>query len=172
MKKIHTIFIFFLMMIIIGPFPAYAVLLLTPEEARQEDAPGESIRSTIQPPTLEGKVPAPEGEQRFLVIPKTAPAGPDIKILSPELEKAILSPLKLMVLFIPREGTQVDISTLRVECLKFITINITDRLKEYISSQGINVERAELPSGTHKIRITVADTKGGTTRMVFVFRVQ
>jgi hypothetical protein len=139
--------------------PSYAVMLLSPEEARLGEIPAKDAERE------------PLAEQRF-IIPESTVAGPDIRVLSPEPEKAYQSPLKVMMKFIPREGTQVDLSSLKVECLKVFTINITDRIREYITSQGINVDKAELPSGAHKIRVTLGDTGGGVTSKVFTVKVQ
>lgn len=164
-EKIKSAFAFIMLFTMCTTFPAYGVFLITPEEALFDEALGESLQSNMEFPSV-------SGEKRFLIIPKTAPSGPDIKVLSPEPEKATSSPIKLMALFIPREGTEVDISSLKVEYLKLITINITDRLKEYVTNNGIKVENAELPAGTHKIRITLSDTKGGTTSRVFTLKIQ
>lgn len=138
---------------------SYAVMLLSPEEALLGEMPAE------------GASREPLAEQRF-IVPESAVAGPDIQVLSPEPEKAYPSPLKVLVKFFPREGTQVDLSSVKVECLKIIAINITDRIREYITSQGINVDKAELPSGTHKIRVTLGDTGRGVTTKIFTAKVQ
>jgi hypothetical protein len=136
-----------------------AVMLLTPEEARLAAAPSRGTeRESLT-------------EERF-IIPESAVAGPDIQVLSPEPEIAYPSPLKVLVKFFPREGTQVDLSSLKVECLKIFAINITDRIREYITSQGINVDKAEFPSGAHKIRVTLGDTGGGVTSRVFMVKVR
>jgi hypothetical protein len=143
-------------------------MLITPDEANMQEAP---TLSTPAVASLPGE-PAGGTEQTMLVVPESAATGPEIMLISPEPESINLSPLKILVKFNPREGTKVDISTLRVELLKFITINITDRLKGYASNEGINVEKAELPSGNYKIRVTLSDTTGGMTSRVFVLRVQ
>jgi len=139
--------------------PSHAVMLLTPQEAILGEMPaGESSRE-------------PLAEQRF-IVPESAVTGPEIQILSPEPEKVYPSPLKVLVKFVPREGTQVDLSALKVECLKIIAINITDRIRAYITNQGIDVDKAELPSGAHKIRVTLRDTGGGVSSKVFTVKVQ
>ena len=141
---------------------ACAVMLLTPEEGAMQE---ELTAKPAGPPGT------PRVEER-LDIPKTPVTGPDIQILSPEPEKAYSPPLRVLVKFVPREGTRVDLSSLKVECLKIFTINITDRLREYITNNGINVDKAELPSGDHKIRITLGDSGGGMTSKVFMVKVQ
>ena len=152
---------FFIFTGLVTAGPAFSVVLFTLEEARQAEWPASlsvGERATVF--------------QERLIVPESTKAGPEIKVLSPEPEKTYLSPLKVLVKFFPREGTQVDLGSLKVECLKFLSINITDRVKKYMDNQGINVEKAELPSGTHKIKITLRDTGGGITSNIFVVKVQ
>lgn len=151
--------------------PAFSVVLLTPEEAAQEEAREDSGLASAESAAIPATGGTPRTELRF-VVPESSVAGPEVLVISPEVDKTYWPPLKIMVKFIPRDGTQVDLSSLKVECLKLLSINITDRVKEYANSQGINVEKAELPSGTHKMRITLGDSGGGITSKVFVVKVQ
>jgi hypothetical protein len=48
--------------------------------------------------------------------------------------------------------------------VKLVSIDITDRVRPYTSPQGIHIPDARLPSGTHIVRISVADTAGGVSR--------
>jgi hypothetical protein len=147
---------------------ADSLMLITPDEANMQEAPSRSAPVLESPPGSINR----GTEQTMLAVPESAPTGPEISLISPESENINPSPLKILVKFLPREGTKVDISTLRVELLKLITINITDRLKGYASNEGINVEKAELPSGNFKIRVTLGDTTGGTTSRIFVLKIQ
>lgn len=97
--------------------------------------------------------------------------GPRIMIVIPETNHEYKSPLAIEVRFIPREGSEVDLSQFKVECLKFFNIDITDRVKRYTTKEGVKVDRAELPVGNHKLRLTIGDTKGGITQEVFVVKV-
>jgi hypothetical protein len=154
--------IFFLLSFCLGDVnPAHSFMLLTPEESALAEAPA-ALSPVEKTPLIERK----------FMVPESTVEGPEIRVLLPEAEKAYPSPLKVLVKFVPREGTQVDISSLKVECLKIFVINLTDRMKEYISNQGINMDKAELPTGTHKIRVTLGDTGGGITSKVFVVKVQ
>lgn len=138
---------------------ASALVLITPEEALLPDAPA--------PPAGTG----PDGELK-LIVPESTAEGPEIVVMSPEQGKDYRSPLKVFVRFVPREGTEVKLSTLKVEFIKIFTIDITDRLREYAKSEGIFVEKAEIPSGSHKVRVTVGDSDGGMTSRAFVLKVR
>lgn len=88
--------------------------------------------------------------------------GPLIEILKPVDGGQVLSPLEVAVRFVPRLGP-VDLATLKVSIVKFITIDITDRIKPYATADGIQVKEANIPAGKHRVRIAVSDTAGGTS---------
>jgi len=146
----------------------HAFILITQEESQMEEALLEHVPFTAKHPGFSDR----ETGKSLIAVPEANAGGPEISVLSPDSDKTNLSPLKIMVKFTPREGSHVDLSTLRVELLKLFTINITDRLKEYTNSRGINVEKAELPSGNYKIRVILGDTNGGITSKVFALKVQ
>ena len=101
----------------------------------------------------------------------TGREGPAIEVVSPKLDKACRSPLPLKIRFVPRENREVDLSTLRVEYLKFFTIDITSRVRPYATKEGIEVPEAKLPSGTHTIRVHIGDVSGAITERIFTVRV-
>ncbi|MBI5409170.1 MAG: hypothetical protein HZA14_07380 [Nitrospirae bacterium] len=98
--------------------------------------------------------------------------GPDIKIVSPQLDDKNKLPVKLAILFVPVEGKEVDLAKLKVEYLKLITIDLTDRVLPYTTKEGIKIEKADLPSGKHTIRITVGDVSGGVTEQIFTMKLE
>jgi len=170
-EKLMLLITLVLLTVIISAEPAFSVMLLTPEEAAQEDAREDSGLPDAGPAALPA-VGRSHRMERRLIVPESNIPGPELQVIAPKIEKTYSSPLKIQVKFVPRDGTQVDLSSLKVECLKFLSINITDRIKEYVNNLGINVENADLPSGTHKIRITLGDTGGGITSRIFVVKVQ
>lgn len=96
--------------------------------------------------------------------------GPDIKVITPQPNEEYKPPLKIIILFTPTDGKEVDLSKLKVECLKLFTINITERVLSYTTKEGIKIENAKLPSGKHKIRVTIGDVEGGITQEVFTVK--
>ena len=82
--------------------------------------------------------------------------GPHIVIRSPNVNVAdkptIHVPLKLDVEFTPTDGTEVDMSSLKVIYLKLWGIDITDRIRPYLTKDGIYAENADLPPGGTRIR--------------------
>ncbi len=98
--------------------------------------------------------------------------GPAIRVLAPEIDKVQRSPFRLAVRFVPKPGSTVDTESLKVEALKIVTIDLTDRVRPYVSPQGIEMEQARIPSGNHRLRVTIGDGKGGITQEIFTVRVQ
>lgn len=95
--------------------------------------------------------------------------GPEIEIVTPDSQKSYKSPVKIIVSFFARNGKKIDLTKLKVEYLKMFAVDLTKRVLPYTSEEGIKIEKAELPSGNHKIRITLADAEGGVTQQVFLF---
>jgi len=104
-------------------------------------------------------------------VGRTLNNGPDVKLIAPEPNNEYTAPLKITILFIPAGGKDVDLSKLKVECLKLFTIDLTERVLPYTTKEGIKIENAKLPKGNHKIRITIGDVEGGITQEVFVAKV-
>lgn len=96
--------------------------------------------------------------------------GPEIQIISPHTGEPLKKPVAIDVRFKKGEN-EVDPSTIRLEYLKFIAIDLTPRVKNYLTKDGIKVPNVNLPSGTHTIRLSVGDTGGAVTRQVFTFEV-
>ena len=88
--------------------------------------------------------------------------GPVIKMEKPNVDDVVASPLEIVIQFSPREAS-VDLSTLKVTLVKFIDIDLTDRVRPYVSNEGLHIPDAQLPSGEHTVRVTLGDTDGGLT---------
>ena len=88
--------------------------------------------------------------------------GPDIQLARPLMGTANASPLEIKIQFQPRKAP-IDLSTLNVTLVKWINIDLTDRVKDYTTPEGIHILKAELPSGEYTVRVTLGDTDGGMT---------
>ena len=92
--------------------------------------------------------------------------GPSVKMASPEPDVAVSSPLDFKVVFEARGGDKIDPSSVKVIYMKSPFVDLTPRLKNAISANGIDFPKAEVPPGSHTIRITVKDTEGRETNSV------
>lgn len=105
--------------------------------------------------------------------PKAIPGntGPAIKVVTPDVSREAIPPLRLDIRFQPQDGRRVDLARLKVECLKIITIDLTDRVKPYAKPTGIAMNEVNIPSGRHKLRVSIGDDQGGITQETFVVSV-
>ncbi len=117
---------------------AQSVQLVSEEEARRPSAPEEPGKRAIS-------------------------RGPGIKLASPESVSA--GAFQFKVAFEPRGGSKVDPASVKVEYLKTPLVDITERVKQSVKPDGIDLSAAALPVGEHPFRITVRDDEGrlGTT---------
>ena len=96
--------------------------------------------------------------------------GPVIKIEKPGSGSESTSPLEILIHFEPKESA-VDTSTVEVTLIKFFNIDITDRVLPYLTSDGIHIKAAELPSGEHTVRLMVKDKDGNTSAKELIVKI-
>jgi len=92
--------------------------------------------------------------------------GPAVKLNSPEADTPISSPFDFKVLFEARGEGKIDPNSVKVVYMKSPFVDLTPRLKSAITPTGINFSKAEVPPGSHIIRITVKDMDGRETNQV------
>ena len=111
-----------------------------------------------------------ESEAKLPPAPVTAPAtraitrGPGIKVVSPE--GAVASPFPLRVVFEPRGGARINLSSVTMTYLRTPNINLLDRVRGGLSEKGIDLVAAEAPPGEHQVRLTVQDSEGRQTSVL------
>lgn len=99
--------------------------------------------------------------------------GPAVEIESPDKNFTIATPVSIRVLFKPgTSGKAIDPESFRLVYHKFVKIDLTDRVKEYVTSTGIDAKNVDIPEGKHKISVSVADMAGNRTTEVLKFTVK
>ncbi len=92
--------------------------------------------------------------------------GPAIKLASPEADTPVAAPFDFKVNFEARGDAKIDPNSVKVVYMKSPFVDLTPRLKGAISANGIDFAKADVPPGTHTIRVTVKDTDGRETNSV------
>ncbi len=97
----------------------------------------------------------------------TVPDAPKIEILAPDLKSPISGPTRVQLRF-----TAIPPATLIPATFKALygafKIDITGRLLQYakVTEQGLVLEQASLPAGSHRIFLEVQDSAGRTGMQV------
>jgi hypothetical protein len=105
--------------------------------------------------------PAPEGPGGgdISVGAEAENLGPQIDVVKPTNGGSAPPPVEVDVRFVPKTSP-VDVASLKVSVVKFINIDITDRVRAHATAEGIHVAGAQIPSGKHTVRISIADKEG------------
>jgi hypothetical protein len=121
--------------------------LITPEEAAlPPQAQGESLTPGV-PSDISREV---------------SELGPVIEVLKPVAGATMSSPTEIAIRLTPKHDP-IDWGTLHVWLVKLINIDITERVRPFVTSSGIEIPDAQLPSGHHTVRISLSDITGGLT---------
>jgi hypothetical protein len=114
--------------------------------------------------------PAPEPKGIIEAGREDISVGPVIEIVEPPNGGRGPMPIEVLIRFTPR-SEPVDLASLKVTLVKFIQIDITDRIRPYVTPDGIQVKEAKIPPGKHRVRIVVADRAGGLSVKEVAFEV-
>ena len=90
--------------------------------------------------------------------------GPAVEMISPALGASnVKSPLPLKIKFTGRNNIAIDPASVKLTYLRFPTVDVTERIKSYVTKDGIDMAQAEVPPGTHVLRLDVKDAEGRST---------
>ncbi len=100
---------------------------------------------------------APSFTARSLAVP----SDPIIDIRSPSLTGPVKAPVGIDLRFLTSGATKINWDSLKILYGAF-KLDITDRVKKEakVLPDGIQIASANLPSGSHKLVIQVANTEG------------
>jgi hypothetical protein len=89
--------------------------------------------------------------------------GPGVEQVSPDPDRGVASPVPLKIKFIPRNNVAIDPASVQVTYLKSKNVDLTDRVKKHLTADGIDMKDAQVPPGTHHLRINLKDSQGRTS---------
>ena len=120
--------------------------------------------------SAEAQLPAPP--PTTLTMRAGITRGPQIVVLSPKPDaKYVHSPLNFQVKFEARGGAKIDSDSIHIIYLRGPAVDLTGRLKQFTKIDGISVDAAEVPPGTHSIKIDLKDSEGRAGSTVLTFNV-
>jgi hypothetical protein len=133
-------------------------LFLALTTAAVSTAPAGTILITPE----EAKLPAPKQVADSRAITR----GPRIEISDIDYGK-LHSPLHFSLKFRSYGGSLIDLDSVAVIYLRGSNVDLTQRVKPYVRSTGIDIPDAEVPPGEHAIRIDVKDSEGRSATTSF-----
>lgn len=85
--------------------------------------------------------------------------GPGIDRLAPSAI-GVDGPFRLAVKFKPRNGVPIDPASVRVTYQRQPTVDLTSRVKAFVTADGIDAPAVIVPPGKHVIEIEATDKEG------------
>jgi hypothetical protein len=113
--------------------------------------------------------PAPNAEKKVPMATRAITRRPDITLVSPE--KAVTSPFDLRFKFQAHGGSAIRPDTFHLIYLKNPTVDLTARVRPYLTANGVEMAEAEAPPGQHMIEAKISDSDGRESSGVFVLNV-
>ena len=108
---------------------------------------------------IEAKLAAQK--EQYLVKFAPVKGAPIIDWLLPKLDSQIGVPTDIQLNFIPQESAKINFDSLKIYYGTF-RLDITNRVKEAASILGnsMHLKEVKLPTGVHKLLLTITDTEG------------
>jgi hypothetical protein len=98
--------------------------------------------------------------------------GPNVQVISPAPDAGLVrSPLNLRLRFETHGGAVIDPQLVKIIYLKNPAINLTQRIGDLIKPDGLEIDNATVPPGTHYIRVEIKDSVGRFGSTMFVLMV-
>ena len=125
---------------------ATSVVLITPDEAK------------LPPPKV-----------AVAMTNRGVTRGPQIELVqAPDPTK---SPTHLQLKFQAHGGAKVDPSSVQMTYLRTPDVDLTARIKPFVTDSGIDVPDAVVPPGSHMLRVDLKDSDGRAGTLSFVLNV-
>lgn len=146
-KRLSVVVVIFIFVFLMDPCPGYSFVLITLEEALQPEVPFLKECSSLEE------------------------NGPHIKINAPKLDIPILTPFVVDITFEASRNKIIDYDSLSVKYLKFIHIDLTDRVKPYLNDNRLMLKDVKVPQGRHCLQVQIGYKSGEKTLMEILLNV-
>ena len=117
----------------------------------------------------EAKLPAPSSSATLPTRGLTR--GPGIEQESPLPNEIVHSPLPFKIRFAIRNNVDIDRDSVRLTYIRATPVDLTTRIKKHVQADGIVMNQAEVPPGTHLLRLELKDMQGRVSTAVLKLNV-
>jgi hypothetical protein len=135
---------FILALVVNGPTTAGEVLI-KPEEAALPPAPAQSNTRALT-------------------------RKPEVILISPAA--SVNSPFELRLKFQAHGGSRIEPSSFHLIYLKSPNIDLTERVRRYVTAQGLEMVDAEAPPGQHTMKALITDSGNREGSAVFTVSIK
>ena len=99
--------------------------------------------------------------------------GPVIQVMSPAGIEITNKPVDVDIVFEKSsEGAAPNMNSLKITYLKFIRIDITDRIRPYVAGTRIAAKDVSFPRGNHSLSVYIEDAQGKISTKLLSVKVQ
>jgi hypothetical protein len=99
--------------------------------------------------------------------------GPAIIVLSPSPAAGFIrSPFALRIRFQSHGGASVDADSILLTYKKVPPIDLTQRVRSFITPEHIEIDNVQAPVGQHRIRVDLQDSRGHSGFTEFTIKIR
>jgi hypothetical protein len=117
----------------------------------------------------EAALPSPPKAASVTLVTRGLTRKPDLILTSPE--GSVSSPFNLQFKFEAHGGSKIKPNTFHLIYLRTPNVDLTSRVKPYVTADGVEMNGAVAPPGQHTIKATIADSENREGSLVFVLNV-
>lgn len=116
--------------------------------------------ASLPPPTTTASVP---------LVTRGITRKPNVMLTSPEA--SVSSPFNLHVKFEAHGGSKIKPNTFHIIYMRTPNVDLTTRVKPFVTAEGVEMPGAEAPPGQHMIRVSISDSENREGSAVFTLNV-
>ncbi|HZT27498.1 MAG TPA: hypothetical protein VFA57_17510 [Pseudolabrys sp.] len=134
-------------------------------------AMGSSARAgTVLIKSEEAALPPPSTAKTVSLTTRGITRRPSIVLVSPEA--SVTSPFVLQFKFEAHGGSVIRPNSFHLIYLRTPNVDLTARVRPYVTANGVIVTDAEAPPGEHMLRVEISDNENRDSSAVFVVNVR
>jgi hypothetical protein len=115
----------------------------------------------------EAKLPPPK--MAIALSARGVTRGPQIEVVQ-DADPA-KSPTHFQLKFVAHGGARIDPSTVQMTYLRTPDVDLTSRIKPFVTYDGVDIPDAVVPPGTHMLRVDLKDSDGRTGTLNFTLNI-
>jgi hypothetical protein len=117
----------------------------------------------------EAALPPASKSRTIALVTRGITRRPSVTLTSPEA--SVTSPFNLEFKFTAHGGSTIKPDSFHLIYLKKPNVDLTARVKPFVTAKGVDMVGAEAPPGTHLLKVQISDSDNRQTSAVFTLKV-